>query len=40
VELGVVISETAKNITKESALDYVGGYAIALDMTARCIQVM
>lgn len=38
VELGVVISETAKNITKESALDYVGGYAIALDMTARCIQ--
>ncbi|KAI1725970.1 fumarylacetoacetate (FAA) hydrolase family domain-containing protein [Ditylenchus destructor] len=38
VELGVVISKTAKRITKESAYNYIGGYTIALDMTARDIQ--
>jgi acylpyruvate hydrolase len=36
--LGVVISKTARNITQETAFDYVGGYTIALDMTARDIQ--
>ncbi|KAI1732470.1 fumarylacetoacetate (FAA) hydrolase family domain-containing protein [Ditylenchus destructor] len=38
VELGVVISKSAKRITKESAYNYIGGYTIALDMTARDIQ--
>lgn len=35
VELGVVIGKTANNVPKEGALDYVAGYAIALDMTVR-----
>ena len=39
VELGVVISKKCKNIIKESALDYVLGYLVALDITARDIQL-
>jgi acylpyruvate hydrolase len=32
------MSKTARNIIQEAALNYVGGYTIALDMTARDIQ--
>ncbi|CAK8672110.1 oxaloacetate tautomerase fahd-1, mitochondrial-like [Clavelina lepadiformis] len=35
VELGVVISKDGSNILENSAMDYVGGYVLALDMTAR-----
>lgn len=38
VELGVVINKKCKNIKKDDALDYVLGYLIALDITARDIQ--
>ncbi len=38
VELGVVISTGGKNIPESSALSHVGGYTLALDMTARDIQ--
>lgn len=37
-ELGVVIGRHAKNLTRESALDYVFGYTIVNDMTARAVQ--
>ncbi len=35
VELGVYIGKTGKNIPVSSALEHVGGYCLALDMTAR-----
>ena len=35
LELGVVIGKTAANIPEAQALDYVAGYAIALDMSIR-----
>ncbi|XP_057957886.1 probable acylpyruvase FAHD1, mitochondrial [Malania oleifera] len=38
VELAVVISQKARDVPEASAMDYVGGYAVALDMTAREIQ--
>ena len=38
VELGVVIGKDGKNIQESTAMEYVGGYALALDMTARDIQ--
>ncbi|CAK9318503.1 unnamed protein product [Citrullus colocynthis] len=38
VELAVVISQRARDVPEASAMDYVGGYALALDMTAREIQ--
>ena len=38
VELGVVIGKTAKNVSKEEALDYVFGYTIINDVSARDIQ--
>ena len=38
VELAVVIGKEAKNIAKESALDYVFGYTIINDVSARDIQ--
>ena len=38
VELGVVIGKDGNNIPESSALSYVGGYTLALDMTARNIQ--
>lgn len=37
-ELGVVIGRPAKNVTPEEALDYVFGYTIVNDITARNIQ--
>ena len=39
IELGVIISKKCKRVDKESAMDYVGGYCLALDMTARDFQV-
>uniref|UniRef100_A0A2P2KFN9 Fumarylacetoacetate hydrolase n=1 Tax=Rhizophora mucronata TaxID=61149 RepID=A0A2P2KFN9_RHIMU len=38
VELAVVIGQKARDVSAASAMDYVGGYALALDMTAREIQ--
>ena len=38
VELAVVIGKEAKNIAKESATDYVFGYTIINDVSARDIQ--
>jgi 2-keto-4-pentenoate hydratase/2-oxohepta-3-ene-1,7-dioic acid hydratase in catechol pathway len=38
VELGVVIGKRCKNISKKNALDYVIGYVVAIDITARDIQ--
>jgi 2,4-diketo-3-deoxy-L-fuconate hydrolase len=35
MELGVLIGRTASNIPESAALDYVAGYAIALDMVVR-----
>ncbi|EEF45566.1 probable acylpyruvase FAHD1, mitochondrial [Ricinus communis] len=38
VELAVVIGQKARDVPQTTAMDYVGGYALALDMTAREIQ--
>nr|AFJ91733.1 fumarylacetoacetate hydrolase domain-containing protein [Ostrea edulis] len=38
VELGVVIGRTGNNITEDRAMEHVGGYVLALDMTARDLQ--
>uniref|UniRef100_T2MB80 Oxaloacetate tautomerase FAHD1, mitochondrial n=1 Tax=Hydra vulgaris TaxID=6087 RepID=T2MB80_HYDVU len=38
VELGVVIAEEGSNITINNAFNYIGGYVLALDMTARDFQ--
>lgn len=35
VELGVVIGERAKDVSVSDAMNYVAGYALGLDMTAR-----
>lgn len=37
-ELGVVIGRAAKNVSAEEALDYVFGYTVINDITARNIQ--
>lgn len=36
VELGVIIGKKAKRVKENEAMDYVGGYCVALDMTATC----
>ena len=33
VELGVVIGKTGVSISESQAMDHVGGYTLALDMT-------
>ncbi|KAK4338873.1 hypothetical protein RND71_040335 [Anisodus tanguticus] len=38
VELAVVISKRARDVPEATAMDHVGGYALALDMTARETQ--
>ncbi|XP_061349092.1 probable acylpyruvase FAHD1, mitochondrial [Gastrolobium bilobum] len=38
VELAVVIGKKARDVPECSAMDYVAGYALALDMTARDLQ--
>lgn len=37
-ELGVIIGRAAKNVSAEDALDYVFGYTVVNDITARNIQ--
>lgn len=37
-ELGIVIGKTAENVTEEEALDYVFGYFVANDVSARDLQ--
>ena len=37
-ELAIVIGRTAKNVSKENALDYVYGYCAANDLSARDLQ--
>ena len=37
-EFGVVIGKRAKNVCRENALDYVFGYTIVNDVTARAVQ--
>lgn len=39
VELGVVISKVARSVSRETAMEHVGGYALALDMTCRDAQL-
>jgi len=38
VELAFIVSQTCKNVSAEVAFDYVQGYTIFLDMTARIMQ--
>lgn len=38
VELGVVIGKTGRNILPSDAQNYIAGYALAVDMTARNLQ--
>ena len=38
VELVVLVGRLGKNISEDEALDYVAGYAVGLDMTARDLQ--
>lgn len=38
LELGVVINETCSHVEESKAMDVVGGYCLALDMTARELQ--
>lgn len=38
VELAVVVGKKASRVNAEEAMDYVKGYAIALDVTARDLQ--
>jgi len=38
VELGVIIGRKGVNIKESEAMDYVGGYTVSLDMTARDMQ--
>ena len=39
VELAFIISKKAKNVSQDNAYDYILGYTIFLDMTARNMQV-
>lgn len=38
LELGVFISKGGSNISKEKAMEHVGGYFLALDLTDRDLQ--
>lgn len=38
MELGVVIGKDGRNILESDAMSHVGGYVLALDMTARDVQ--
>ncbi|GJM97153.1 hypothetical protein PR202_ga14058 [Eleusine coracana subsp. coracana] len=40
VELAVIISKRGRDVPEASAMDFVGGYALALDMTARDLQAV
>jgi 5-oxopent-3-ene-1,2,5-tricarboxylate decarboxylase / 2-hydroxyhepta-2,4-diene-1,7-dioate isomerase len=39
VELAFIISKNCKNVSKQNAYDYILGYSVFLDMTARNMQV-
>ena len=39
IELGVVIGQKARNVTKEAALNYVAGYCIVNDVSERAFQM-
>ncbi len=39
IELTVLIGKRGKNITRKSALQYVAGYSVGLDMTMRDVQL-
>ncbi|ORZ24190.1 hypothetical protein BCR42DRAFT_365399 [Absidia repens] len=38
IELAVVIGKTGRDIKKSEATDYIAGYALAIDLTARNVQ--
>lgn len=38
VELGLVIGKRGRDIPEAAAMDHIGGYALAIDMTARGLQ--
>jgi 5-carboxymethyl-2-hydroxymuconate isomerase len=38
VELAVLIGSRARNVTAESAMEYIAGYGVAIDMTLRDVQ--
>lgn len=38
VELALMIGKTAKNISPDTAMDYLAGYGVAIDMTLRDVQ--
>lgn len=35
IELGVIIGKRCKNVSKDEAMQYAGGYCLALDLTAK-----
>lgn len=39
VELGIVIGEEARNVSRERALDYVAGYCVVNDVSERAWQI-
>jgi 2-keto-4-pentenoate hydratase/2-oxohepta-3-ene-1,7-dioic acid hydratase in catechol pathway len=39
IELGIVIGRRARSVTDEEAMDYVAGYTIVNDVTARDMQL-
>jgi acylpyruvate hydrolase len=38
VELGVIVGKDGRDIAPSAAFEHVGGYALAIDVTARCLQ--
>ena len=38
IELGIVIGKECRRATPEAATEAIGGYVLALDMTARSVQ--
>ena len=40
IELGVVLGKQARKVTEDEAMRCVGGYCLALDMTARFAQTI
>jgi len=40
IELGVVVGKQAKRVAESEAMGYVGGYCLALDMTARFLDIL
>ena len=38
VELGIIIGKTGTDISESNAMEHIGGYLLALDMTARDLQ--